>query len=178
MKRKASNATSCCASAEAVASTGGSPGILGKAGVCVAVKRNHGHAIALAVAFILTVGFTMGTSEAVFAQDAGPFPPATYLQILKGRWVRPDGGYVVEIFKINEDGSVLAAYFNPRPIKVFRAGAIKKKGRINLFVELRDINYPGSQYNLEYDLETDMLKGKYYQAITKQTFDVVFLRYK
>ena len=63
MKRKASNPTSCCASAEAVASTGGSPGILGKAGVCAPVKRNPGHAIALAVAFILTAGFTMGASD-------------------------------------------------------------------------------------------------------------------
>jgi len=68
---------------------------------------------------------------------------------------------------------------NPTPCSAFaEVAALKKKERISLFVEMCDINYPGSRYDLEYHLETDMLKGKYYQAITKQTFDVVFLRYK
>src|SRR6266850_2054637 len=34
-------------------------------------------------------------------------------QSLKGRWLRPDGGYVLEIRDINPDGMMDVAYFNP-----------------------------------------------------------------
>jgi len=40
-------------------------------------------------------------------------------QRLEGRWVRPDGGYVLELKDIKKDGSLTAAYFNPRPIIEF-----------------------------------------------------------
>ena len=42
---------------------------------------------------------------------------------LIGSWVRPDGGYVIEIRKIHPDGKVDAAYFNPSPIHVSRSTA-------------------------------------------------------
>ena len=46
---------------------------------------------------------------------------------LVGNWVRPDGGYVIEISKIYPDGKVDAAYFNPQsdpcfPLDRFRKG--------------------------------------------------------
>ncbi len=63
------------------------------------------------------------------------------LQRLEGRWVRPDGGYILELREIKKDGSLSAAYYNPRPIKVFSAKWSHKEGKINLFVELRDVNY-------------------------------------
>jgi len=40
---------------------------------------------------------------------------------LIGSWVRPDGGYVIEIGKIHPDGKADVAYFNPRPIHVSRS---------------------------------------------------------
>jgi hypothetical protein len=45
-----------------------------------------------------------------------------------------------------------------------------------VFVELRDVNYPGSKYSLRYDPAADSLKGFYFQAIEKQTFPVEFIR--
>src|SRR5690349_10593320 len=33
-----------------------------------------------------------------------------------------------------------------------------------VFVELRDVNYPGSIYTLTYEASSDQLKGIYYQA--------------
>jgi hypothetical protein len=71
-----------------------------------------------------------------------------------------------------------AAYFNPRPIKVYRAEAGRKDGTITLYVELRDINYPGSKYNLVYDAKTDRLRGTYFQAVERQTFQIEFVRTK
>jgi hypothetical protein len=55
----------------------------------------------------------------------------TDLQRLEGRWVRPDGGYILELSEIKKDGSLNAAYFNPRPIKVFSAKWSRKEGKIN-----------------------------------------------
>ena len=82
------------------------------------------------------------------------------------------------MWDIKKDGSVSAAYYNPRPINVFSAKWSRKEGKINLFVELRDVNYPGSKYNLQYDPKSDRLKGTYFQAVEKQTFNIEFVRVK
>jgi hypothetical protein len=70
----------------------------------------------------------------------------------------------------------MAAYFNPWPIKVFSAKWSRKEGKINLFVELRDINYPGSKYNLQYHPKSDRLRGTYFQAVEKETYTIEFER--
>jgi hypothetical protein len=69
-----------------------------------------------------------------------------------------------------------AAYFNPQPINVAKAEALQGGGTVSVFIELRDVNYPGSTYNLTYDPANDSLKGIYFQAAIKQTFDVYFIR--
>lgn len=97
---------------------------------------------------------------------------------LTGRWLRPDGGYVLELNDIGPDGHVKAAYFNPRPINVSRAEWRRQDGRLGLFVELRDVNYPGSTYTLAYNPAQDRLVGIYYQAALRQEFDVEFVRVK
>ena len=56
---------------------------------------------------------------------------------LVGNWVRPDGGYVIEIRKIYPDGKVDAAYFNPQSIHVSRSTVSEKDGIIELFIELQ-----------------------------------------
>ena len=97
---------------------------------------------------------------------------------LEGRWVRPDGGYVLELRDIKKDGSLKAAYFNPRPVNVHQATWESRAGVITVFVELRDINYPGSKYDLQYDPKSDRLKGAYFQAVEKQTYAIEFVRSK
>ena len=97
---------------------------------------------------------------------------------LKGRWLRPDGGYVLEIKSIDADGKMAAAYFNPRPINVSRAEAALEGTTTKVFIELRDVNYPGATYNLTYDAEKDQLQGVYFQPALQQSFDVFFVRMK
>jgi hypothetical protein len=97
---------------------------------------------------------------------------------LVGRWVRPDGGYLLEIRSAQADGKLDAVYLNPRSIKVSRAEWRREEGRLLVFVELRDVNYPGSTYNLRFVPDKDRLVGGYYQAVQKQTFDVEFTRQK
>jgi hypothetical protein len=134
---------------------------------------------------VLTLSCIVATlwplAGAVSAQGGKPSkqsPGETDVQRLAGRWVRPDGGYVLELREIQKEGTLKAAYFNPRPIKVSQAIWVRREGKIFVLVELRDVNYPGSTYNLEYDAKSDRLKGTYYQAVEKQTFDVQFIRSK
>lgn len=95
-------------------------------------------------------------------------------QQLEGIWVRTDGEYKIEIKEAKPEGKLLAAYFNPNPINVGRAGWRMENEELQIFVELRDENYPGSIYQLAFDEETEMLQGTYYQAVVKQTYEVNF----
>jgi hypothetical protein len=102
--------------------------------------------------------------------------PGAGLTGLEGRWQRPDGGYVLEIRKVYPSGAADAAYFNPNPIRVAKATATGDPFSATVFVELQDVNYPGSTYTLTYDPRRDVLEGIYYQAMLAQSFDVVFVR--
>ena len=99
-------------------------------------------------------------------------------QNLKGRWRRPDGGYILEIKGIEDSGAMDAAYFNPKSIHVARAKASRDGDTTKVFIELRDVNYPGSTYSLTYEPASDQLKGIYYQAVEQQRFEVAFVRVK
>src|SRR5262245_61247374 len=50
-------------------------------------------------------------TAAVVATNAG-------FQILHGRWLRPDGGYILDIREVGPSGSIDAVYLNPRPITI------------------------------------------------------------
>jgi hypothetical protein len=95
---------------------------------------------------------------------------------LKGRWRRPDGGYVIEIKDVDPVGKMDAGYFNPRPINVAKAEATREGSTTKIFIELRDAGYPGSTYTLTYNPQSDQLKGDYFQATIQQHFEVVFIR--
>ena len=97
---------------------------------------------------------------------------------LTGRWLRPDGGYILEIRDVDAGGRIDAVYLNPRPINVARAEATRDGSTLKVFVELRAPNYPGSTYTLIYDPQRDQLAGRYFQAAQRQTFDVAFVRMK
>ena len=104
--------------------------------------------------------------------------PTVEFRKLIGRWLRPDGGYVIEIRNISSGGKMEAAYFNPRSINVSRAEASRTKGGLEVFVELRDTGYPGSTYTLTYNPQQDMMTGIYFQATIGQSFEVIFVRAK
>jgi len=97
---------------------------------------------------------------------------------LIGRWVRTDGGYVIEIRNVDTDGKMDAGYYNPRPINVSMAKASWSGTGTKIFIELQDAGYPGSTYKLTYESAKDMLVGFYYQAAMQQNFDVIFARMK
>jgi hypothetical protein len=95
---------------------------------------------------------------------------------LIGDWVRTDAQYLIRITKVNDDGTMTAQYFNPNPINVGKANWEQSYGNLKVIVEMRDVNYPGSTYTLNYLPDRDMLAGEYYQAIEGLTFYVEFMR--
>jgi hypothetical protein len=97
---------------------------------------------------------------------------------LQGRWQRDDGGYIIDIRNVEADGKLTVAYLNPRPINVAKAEASMAGDALKVFVELRDVNYPGSIYQLTYDPAADRLRGTYFQAALRETYDVEFTRLK
>ena len=103
-------------------------------------------------------------------------PKAVDYKRLVGRWLRPDGGYILVIKDVDANGSIDANYLNPNPIHVSEARLSIDSGKVNVFVELRDRGYPGSYYTLTYDPDVDHLVGVYHHLGIRQNFDVFFVR--
>ncbi len=138
---------------------------------------------AFAALLVWAMGISSETGLPVSGGAAGQTeaPPGTAVrltdsQTLVGRWVRIDTPYIIEIESASEDGTLEVSYYNPRSINVSRAEARDKNGATEVFVELRDTNYPGSTYTLTYDPAGDLLRGVYFHAVLRQSFDVVFAR--
>jgi hypothetical protein len=98
------------------------------------------------------------------------------MQKLVGQWLRTDSSYIIEIHEVGPDGTLRAGYYNPRAINVSAAKVEEKNGALEVFVELHDAGYPGSNYTLNYDARNDVLEGTYFQATMRQNFDVTFMR--
>lgn len=165
----------------------GKPG--GKIQAQASRQRRYTHRVMLLLILAVITGaaFWVFHGEETRAQSTVPAMPQESVAApevkagfdsLKGRWLRPDGGYVIEIREIDNDGKMVAAYFNPRPINVSRAEASQEGTTTTVFIELRDTNYPGATYTLAYEPQSDQLKGIYFQPALQQSFDVVFVRMK
>ena len=98
--------------------------------------------------------------------------------VLVGKWVRTDAPYQIKVSAVKDDGNLKAGYFNPKPINVGKAMWDNKDGLLKMYIELRDENYPGSNYKLNYSVEKDALAGEYFQAVESTTYNVSFTRVK
>jgi len=96
--------------------------------------------------------------------------------MLKGIWIRPDGGYRIAIRGVGTGGRLDAMYFNPSQLPFARAQVVQDAGTFRVVLELQAGGYAGSTYDLRYEAATDRLVGTFYQAVAKQTFDVFFAR--
>jgi hypothetical protein len=127
--------------------------------------------VLFALALVLAVVVPLGGAWFYLSRQEEPG-----FEKLAGQWLRPDGGYVIQVKSVSKDGAMDAAYFNPRPIHVARAEAFREAGALKVFIELRDENYPGSTYTLTHNEVADRLEGIYFQAVEKQDFEVYFER--
>jgi len=97
-------------------------------------------------------------------------------EMLVGYWLRTDANYIIKINSVKDIGTIEAEYFNPKSINVGRAICENNYGNLKIYIELRDVNYPGSNYTLNYLPDRDILAGEYYQAIEGATYYVEFSR--
>ncbi len=136
--------------------------------------------IAATFAILLAAGLAAVGAQARGEKDDAASASAPKQQAgfatLQGRWVRPDGGYVVYVTGVDDNGTLAATYANPRPLPFAVARAARENGAIKVYLELRAGGYNGSSYTLTYDPVRDVLKGVYYQANAGQSFDVYFVR--
>jgi hypothetical protein len=141
-------------------------------------------AVVIVVAVAGVLGWVTWRSPASSTPSAGTAAPqapressspAQYAALI-GSWVRPDGGYQLYVSAVSTDGTATVAYFNPQPIPVARAEARQDGSHVGLFVEFDHPNYPGSTYTLVYDPARDTLRGIYYQAVQRASYDVEFVR--
>jgi hypothetical protein len=135
-------------------------------------------AAALVCALVCTTVHAQQPSAAPTSPAAVASRPQEAFGVLLGRWVRPDGGYVITIKTIDASGKLDASYANPSPLPFYTAEATSEGDALKLFFELRAGGYNGSTYTLKYDAASDQLKGVYYQAVAKQKFEIVFIRTK
>jgi hypothetical protein len=75
--------------------------------------------------------------------------------VVKGRWVRPDGGYTIVIKGVDPGGRMDATYFNPDLMNASKAEVSGQGGALRVFLELRGAGYPGSTYTLTYEPRSD-----------------------
>jgi hypothetical protein len=147
----------------------------GKSKGQIARQRMYIHMLVLVV--VLAV-FASGAFFLLHGRTSAVTGTKVAFDRLQGPWLRPDGGYVIDIRDVDASGKMHAGYFNPRPINVSQAEASREGDTTKVFIELRDVNYPGATYNLTYDPERDQLRGVYYQPALRQSFDVFFIRMK
>jgi hypothetical protein len=97
---------------------------------------------------------------------------------LVGDWLRTDGGKTIRIKSATADGKLVAEYYNPNPIHVDKAEWMIKDNNLIISVVLKDVNYPGSAYTLQYFPSDDQLAGNYFQAVEGANYEVDFVRQK
>lgn len=134
----------------------------------------------LMIAFLAAMPFVAAAQSPATAPTTAPAPaasiPAELRQRLLGRWLRPDGGYILTVKEVTAAGAVTALYNNPNPIKVSRAEAVFRNDQALMAVELRDTGYPGNFYTLRYDPTTDQFLGIYHHLGIGEEFEVNFTR--
>jgi hypothetical protein len=125
----------------------------------------------------LVLAAMLAWAGAASTQGAAPaLPEKINLDVLKGAWVRPDGGYTIAIKNVGADGGLDAMYYNPNPLPFAKARAVQEGATLRVFLELQAGGYAGSTYELTYAPASNRLWGTYYQAVAKQKFDVYFVR--
>jgi hypothetical protein len=115
-------------------------------------------------------------TQSVAVTPEQPAPPDK--KLLVGDWTRTDAPYQIKILELYDNGTLRSGYFNPKSIHVAKATWKTADGNLAIYIELRDENYPGSNYNLTFIPGKDLLAGKYYQAVERVTYDVEFTRAK
>ena len=65
---------------------------------------------------------------------------------------------------MQEDGNLKAGYFIQKSVNAAKAMQDNRDGLLEIYITLRDENYPGSHYKLFYSQENDAMAADYFLA--------------
>ena len=99
-------------------------------------RRSRAMRIILLALVLTSAGATTAQSQAPAASLAAPAAVQSTLDVLKGTWVRPDGGYRIVIKNVGPKGQLDAMYFNPKPLPFAKAEAAQGVS-LRVHLELR-----------------------------------------
>lgn len=128
--------------------------------------------VLLSAALIFGAGIALRAQEAAPPVYLGPYLQPSAAQYV-GEWTRSDGTYQLQV--VEEDGSLVAKYLNPKSINVESTTLEKSENGLLMRIVLRDEGYPGSIYELEYIPQYRVLAG-YYTIPGQQPSEVYFVR--
>jgi len=135
--------------------------------------QSHSFGRMIAVALTLTVAGS-ALSQTPPSRPAGAAPAKVSAEVLKGTWLRPDGGYRIAINGVGPDGKLDATYFNPTRLPFAKAQVSQDGATFRVVLELQAGGYAGSTYDLLYEPATNRLKGTFYQAVSAANRTVRF----
>jgi hypothetical protein len=108
-------------------------------------------------------------------------PPKEYFQgqdrnLIKGVWGRVDAAGEIKITEVLHGGSLKSTFYNPKLIAIEKSIWTNSSGVLRVYILLREDDYPGSSFTLNYVAVRDVLVGVYYDALTQKSYPVTFER--
>ncbi|WP_281322931.1 hypothetical protein [Flavobacterium aestivum] len=98
--------------------------------------------------------------------------------LIKGLWGRTEGVGEINISEVRDNGLLKATFCNPKSINIEKAVWTNSSDVLRIYILLREDNYPGSSFSLNYIAEKDLLLGVYFDALTNISYTVSFKRVK
>jgi hypothetical protein len=98
--------------------------------------------------------------------------------LLKGVWGRTDATGVVNISEVLDNGLLKTTFYSPKMINIEKAVWTNSSDVLRIYILLREDNYPGSSFSLNYMAEKDLLLGVYFDALTNESLTISFERIK
>ena len=104
---------------------------------------------------LASIGGAMAQGKVPAEPLPAPSAAQSVVDVLKGTWVRPDGGYLIVIRNVGTQGQLDAMYFNPNQLPFAKAQVARVGSMMRISLELQAGGYAGSTYDLTYDAASD-----------------------
>lgn len=105
-------------------------------------------------------------------------PQRQGVNLLKGIWGRTEGPGEINISEVVDNGVLKATFYNPKLINIEKAVWTNSSDVLRIYILLREDNYLGSSFSLNYIAEKDILLGVYFDALTNESYTTSFKRVK
>lgn len=99
--------------------------------------------------------------------------------LLVGEWSERGMPWLIKITDVYDTGKLEVGLYNtysPTPIQVELANWFKLGNLLSIYIEIKDPDYPGSYFKLNYVPERDVLVGTAYNALQNAVYSLEMIR--